>query len=236
MARNNAAGRGFTLLEVLVAVAILGLGLTAILSVQFSAVAGTAHARHMAVAMGLARCKMSEIEELLLRDGFPEISEEGQGPCCEGDETYNISCSWIVERPTFPDPDYGKLDLDSDLDGTALGKLADSGSNGEALSSGDIGDVASSLAGEDLGAQAAAGVGGIASMVMEMVYPDLKALFEASARRATVVLTWTEGERQYDIEIVQWLTQPQPGIIPDTDDEEDAVAGASTPSTTGADR
>ena len=47
-------------------------------------------------------------------------------------------------------------------------------------------------------------------MVMSLVYPELKAAFEASTRRVTVVLTWTEG-RSYDMQIVQWLTQPQPG-------------------------
>ena len=30
-------------------------------------------------------------------------------------------------------------------------------------------------------------------MVMSLVYPELKAAFEASTRRVTVVLTWTEG-------------------------------------------
>ena len=54
--------RGFTLLEVMVAVAILGLGLTAVLSAMFGSVKGVAHARGISVAVGLARCKMSEIE------------------------------------------------------------------------------------------------------------------------------------------------------------------------------
>lgn len=209
--------RGFTLLEVLVAVAILGLGLTSILSVQFSAITGTAHARHMSLATGLLRCKMSELEQHLIIDGFQEVGEEGSGPCCEGDETHNIGCTWTIERPTFPAPHYGELNLDTSLEGTALGKLADSAASGDAIGSGDIGSLASSLSGDDMGDLAAGGVGGIASMVMEMVYPDLKALFEASARRVTVTLTWTEGDRSYDITVVQWVTQPQQGIIPDTD-------------------
>ena len=55
--------RGFTLLEVMVAVAILGLGLTAILSAQFSAVSATAHAKILSISTGLARCKMTELED-----------------------------------------------------------------------------------------------------------------------------------------------------------------------------
>src|SRR5262249_13241426 len=66
--------RGFTLLEVMVAVAILGLGLTAILSAQAGAFASAAHARHVSVATGLARCKMSEVEEHLAGpEGYPEL-------------------------------------------------------------------------------------------------------------------------------------------------------------------
>lgn len=222
--------RGFTLLEVLVAVAILGLGLTAILSAQFSAVSGTAHARHMSVATGLARCKMTEVEQQLLIEGFPEVDLQGAGPCCEGDATPNISCVWSVTRPTLPEANYGELDLDTDLDSSALNKLVGSGEDGEAFASGDIGSVASELSGQgDIGAALAGGVGGIASMVMSIVYPDLKNLFEASTRKITLVLTWTEGSRSYDIELVQWVTQPQPGLAVDTDSEEaDLGTGTGT--------
>lgn len=218
--------RGFTLLEVLVAVAILGLGLTAILSAQFSAVSGVAHARHMSVAIGLARCKMSEIEQQLAVEGFPEVILEDSGPCCEGDDTPNITCSWVVERPTFPELNLGGLDLDSDLEGTPLGNLAEGAESGGTGS--NLGDVAGSLASGDAGdmaGAAAAGIGGIVSMVMEIVYPQLRQIFEASTRRVSLVLTWTEGERAYDIELVQWVTQPQPGLAPDTDALEGAVGG-----------
>jgi len=88
--------RAFTLLEVLVAVAILGLGLTAILSAQFSAVKAVGHARHMNMAVGLLRCKMSELENELRIDGFQELDQEDSGVCCEGDETPNMSCNWSV--------------------------------------------------------------------------------------------------------------------------------------------
>jgi general secretion pathway protein I len=231
--RARAARRGFTLLEVLVAIAILGLGLTAILSAQFSAVTATGHARHMNAAVGLARCKMTEVEQQLIETGFPEVELIESGPCCEGDATPNISCSWRVERPTFPDANYGDLDLDTDLDSSALGKLSESANSGDPISTGDIGDVASSLAGEGaLGDALAGGVGGIASLVMSMVYPDLKNLFEASARRITVVLTWTEGSRSYDIELTQWVTQPQPGLAADGE-EEGAGGGSGTGSGTG---
>ena len=210
--------RGFTLLEVMVAVAILGLGLTAILAAQAGAVSAASHARHMSVAVGLARCKMSEIEEQLYREGFQELDQTESGPCCEGDETANISCSWRIEKPEMPEPEYGDLDLDTDLGSGSLGALGllDRQGKGEQVFDSDatVHDVAETLAGEnDLASVASQGMGGIAAMVMSMVYPDLQMLFEASTRRVTVVLTWTEGSREYDIEVVQWITDPrQAGI------------------------
>jgi general secretion pathway protein I len=224
--------RGFTLLEVLVAVAILGLGLTAILSAQFSAVAGVSHARYMSVAVGLARCKMSELEEQLRVDGFQEIDSEDSGPCCGDDDTRHISCTWRVEKPVFPEPDFGKLDLDSELESSALGALAGAATGQNPASSGDPSDITSALGG-DLSALAAGGVGGIASMLMADVYPNLKPILEASTRRVTVVLTWTEGGRSYDMMVEQWVTQPQQGIDPNElpgEEPDSPPPGGSTPS------
>ena len=77
--------RAFTLLEVLVAVSILGLGLTAILSAQAGAFSSSAHSRNISVAVGLLRCKMSEVEEHLLKDGIYDTADaepllRGGGP------------------------------------------------------------------------------------------------------------------------------------------------------------
>jgi general secretion pathway protein I len=192
--------RGFTLLEVLVAVAILGLGLTAILSAQFSAVAGVSHARYINVAVGLARCKMTEVEEKLRVDGFQELDQQDTGPCCEGDDGNVYTCSWSVEKPVFPPPNFGELNLEAQLDTTALGALAETGENGTPPPAAQDVDMTSLVAG---------GVGGVAQMVMSMVYPDLKTLFEASTRRVTVVVGWTEGSRERDLTVVQWVTQPK---------------------------
>ena len=52
-------GRGFTLLEVLVAVSILGLGLTVILSSQASLFATANRSEKISVATSLARCRMN---------------------------------------------------------------------------------------------------------------------------------------------------------------------------------
>jgi general secretion pathway protein I len=125
--------RGFTLLEVLVAVAILGLGLTAILSAQAGAFASASHARNLSLATGLLRCKMSEVEEHLYREGFQETDESGAGPCCETDETPNMRCTWRADRPTFPEAKFGDLNLGAGLDLAGAGGPAGAGNGANPL-------------------------------------------------------------------------------------------------------
>lgn len=230
----RASKRGFTLMEVMVAVAILGLSLTAILAAQAGALSSAAHARNISVATGLVRCKMTEIEERLTREAmFPEMDEADSGACCEGDES-SYQCSWRIEKPEFPEPKYGDLDLDTSLDPSGSG----SSSPLAALAGGSAaganpfeqgaspGDIAQTLAAPD---GAAGALSGMLGTVLGMVYPDLKGIFEASTRRISVKITWMEGSRENNIEIGQWFTIPQRGQAVDLD----ALMGGAPPSSTG---
>ncbi len=228
--------RGFTLLEVLVAVAILGLGLTAVLSAQLGAVKGVSHARGLSVSVGLARCKMSEMEEDLRKNGFQEMDKHDSGACC-GEGMPGFWCEWRIEKPRFPASDSAKLDLDtSGLGG--IGKMADTinkppGAGAPPLDlDGGIGGITAAL-GPGAGQMMAGGIGGIASTVMTMVYPSLKKLFEASSRRLTVVVHWDERGHDYSFDVVQWVTKPQPALGP-TDTPEDLSALGGVPGATPA--
>ena len=236
--------RGFTLLEVMVATAILGMGLTAILSAQAGAFATAAHARNMSVATTLARCKMGELEEHLYVDGVQELEENETGPCCEGDETPNLKCTWKIEKPQFPEPKLGELDLDTSLNlatpngssGSSGGAAGGLGPLGAMLgmpggdpssatppsgsdSSGGLGDIA--------GAMGAAGgmdaLSGMLQMVGTFVYPQLKTIYEMNARRISLTVTWTEGSKDYSFDVVQWYVNPQPSLP--TNELLDAASG-----------
>jgi general secretion pathway protein I len=267
--------RGFTLLEVLVAVAILGLGLTAILSAQAGAFATASHARNLSVATGLLRCKMTEVEEHLYRDGFAASDESGSGPCCEGDETPNMRCTWRVEVPVFPEAKFGDLNLAAGLNlggagspggpggagalGGALGLLSQSSGASPLGGASTPADAAKALADANGGAAAAAagllggapapgasgasptdpgaaGPGGmtsaIASIAMSLVYPDLKLILEASTRRITSTLVFREGKKEHVVEVVEWFTIPQKGMI--TNDQLDAESAAAAASATSS--
>lgn len=211
--RRHRALRGFTLIEVLVAVAILGLGLTAILAAQAGTFASVGHAKHLSQASGLLRCKMSEVEEDLRVNGFDIQDVENSGPCCDGTDDMLMTCTWRVERPTFPEPRYGELNLDTKLD---LGPGSGSGSKGsglaEALGSlspgkselpqtGNVSDVAGALA--DSGGNIADGA---TQMMMGIVYPEVQQIFQTGTRRITVTISWLEGKVPFQSDLVQWVT------------------------------
>jgi general secretion pathway protein I len=244
--------RGFTLLEVMVAVAILGLGLTAILSAQAGAFASANHGRNISVSVGLLRCKMTELEEHLLKNGFQEIDENDSGICCEGDDTPNMKCSWKIEKPQLPEGKFGELNLDSMLGGGSSGTAGALGGAIGLLSGGSpgsappiepgagLGDISKTLAAANAGdpsalaGAAAGGIGGIASMVMGLVYPSLKLIFEASTRRITVTLTWREGQKSFTTNLVQWVASPQrAGVTGDDPDGGTADTSLGTGAGTG---
>ena len=77
--RQARGAAGFTLLEVMVSLAILSVSLVAILNLHSSSVRVHNHAKHLTVATLLARSKMIDIEERLLDEGLPEYTEQHQG-------------------------------------------------------------------------------------------------------------------------------------------------------------
>lgn len=244
--------RGFTLLEVMVAVAILGLGLTAIFAAQAGALASVTNARNLSQATGLARCKMSEVEADMQKNGLAQNDIAEQGPCCDGPENVRMTCTWRIDRPVFPDAKFGDLQLDTKLNlggastpgapgapggastpGVgALGLLAQ-GEKGkvDVPQGGTPGDLASSLAG-----QAGNVADGVTQLVMSIVYPDLKATFESGTRKVTVTVLWNEGNRQRTLEVTQWITNAKAaGIIGALPDASASASGASgNPPASGA--
>ncbi|HEY8074757.1 MAG TPA: type II secretion system protein, partial [Labilithrix sp.] len=95
--------RGFSLLEVMVAIAILGLTLTVILSAQGGLAASNRSAANMGQAVSLSRCKMTEIEEKLLKFGFPVTDDViTEVPCCEDEQTDRFKCDTRVEKVELP--------------------------------------------------------------------------------------------------------------------------------------
>ncbi len=212
------ARRGFTLLEVLVAIAILGLGLTIVLSAQTGVFWSYSRARHLSQAPGLLRCKMSEIEIELLKLGYPLLDEQDDGPCCDDEDDDAYSCEWKIEKVELPE-------LPTDDPFAAFGGGADAGADDPGSASlGAIGALASikESGGASLGAEPTMGdlaqtlggggmMGGIGPMVLGLVYPDLKPMLESSIRKVSVTVRWQEGFNDRELTVTQYVTSPQQG-------------------------
>jgi len=213
----------FTLLEVMVAVAILALSLTAIFSSEAGAIKMAHRSRKMGQAALLVRCKMGEIEEQVASQGLPALFDSDSDACCEGAEIDGFSCDWEIEPVVLPDNMFAPED-----EGAGSGAQDPMAKVGSALglSPDDKGsptemDPSQMLSG--------GGMDGIASMALSYTYPVLKPSFEAQIRRATVTVHWKEGSIDHQFDVTQYLVSDQPIVVPDANAE-----GATDPaSTTG---
>ncbi len=241
---RRASSPGFTLLEVMVAIAILGLSLSVILSSQVGLFSSVQRTQNLTLATGLARCRMSEVEVELLEKGFQLLDVTEEGACCEDEEDRAFACEWRVERVELPEiTELATLageGTGEDGSGDPLSKLLelkDKGKDGLTTMGGtgvpDLGSVVGAF-GED----PTAGMQGIATSLMGLVYPNLKPMLEASIRRVTITVTWQEGVRERSLVLSQFVTRPEEGLDPLAEAElralSDAAADVTTPPATPA--
>jgi general secretion pathway protein I len=239
--------RAFSLLEVMVAIAILGLTLSVILAAQGGLAASNRGAANMGQAIALGRCKMTEIEEKNLKLGFPEIDQIDQAVlCCEEDNREGFTCDTRVEKVEMPNFSSGNSLGDG---GALIGAGAPTvGAVNPAGGAGLNLDVDAGLQGMSSQLQSQFGVGGggagaqgLLSMVMGILYPSIKPMFEASIRRVTVTVKWREGVNSRELPLVQYLTNPQRGgfagsaLLPDGGAMDFAPpSGSAAPASTAA--
>jgi general secretion pathway protein I len=196
----------FTLLEVMVAVSILAIALTAIFGAEAGAIRVASRARLTTTATLLARCKMAEIEEMVLREGLPAVSAHGTDGCCEEGEVEGFECEWEISRIVLPET----MSLAGDEGSDAAGGRTPTP--------------------EDLLAGAATGRGGgmIAELALQIAFPVLKPHIEEQVRRATVTVRWREGEAERSFDVVQYLVAEQPPAAM-TQGAADILIGGGTP-------
>lgn len=180
--------RAFTLLEVMVAVLILSISLASLFSAQTQTVGASQFVKHVAVASQLARCRMSEIELDILREGF-ELAEFGDwedGPCCElRDERVTLtgidpfSCRWRFETVTLP----SMTDVQTEA--------------GDAIMEGDQ----------------EAQQGMMSMSLLGPFLPIVQNLLEQAIRKVTVQVVWFDGPHERNVEVVMYLTNANQGSL-----------------------
>lgn len=203
--------RGFTLLEVMIAVAILGMSLAAIFSSEVGAANVAARARRQNVAATLARCKMGEIEEIIAIEGLPALEKKDEDNCCEHAPVKGFECEWIVDRIILPE--FGVGDEDSE------DEEAEQGNSPKEI----LDEAVDGVTGEDgISEQVIAGqAGNMAGLALQIAFPILKPFLEEQVRRATVSVRWTEGSKQRGFDVVQFLVSDQPAPTDESLEEEE---------------
>lgn len=211
------ARRGFTLLEVMVSMAILGICLAAVFSTEAGAVRMATRARKMGFATLLARCKMGEVEEDVAVNGMPTTLTTGTDDCCQDAEIEGFQCTWEIEPILMPDTmfaDSGGDDANALLEGAAP-----AAATGTTASDALPTDPSSLLSG-------GGDVDGLAALAMQYVYPVLKPAFEAQIRRATVKVSWHEGSVEHSFDVTQYL-------VADSSNELNPAAASGTTGSQG---
>ena len=200
-------GRGFTLLEVMIAVAILGLSLTAIFSSEVGAANVAARARRQNVAATLARCKMGEIEQVIAIEGLPALEKKDTDACCEHAPVEGFECDWLVERIILPELGAtGDEEGDEDADGSLAQRANETLDEVQAAET-----TQQVLAGDS---------GNLAMLALELGFPILKPFLEEQVRRATVTVRWKEGPKERGFDVIQYLVSDQPAPVDETVAEE----------------
>ena len=220
--------RGFTLLEVMISLAILAVGLVAISDLNGGAVAMHAYARRATEATLLLKGKMLDLEDDLHKDGFHDFDDEKHGSF---DDLGSPDFTWKAE---IIKPD---IQIDPSQMLNMLGVGDKSGGGKKTSGPTGLAGAANSLAQQLQGGGGALAGGGAAAMMggplAGMLQAQAKTFIETlkkSVREVRLTVSWQDGKSQRSIsasqEIVilpesvgtagQTAAPPLPGQGPDT--------------------
>jgi general secretion pathway protein I len=205
--------QGFTLMEVMVALALLGLGLVVLIKSAANNINAAEQSHMMGIATDLARGKMYDVEEQLLKDGFTDTDQsQTDFKPFEEEGWPNIFYSYKVEQVEMPDFDalqamaQGQMGSGS----AALGSASAYGSAyGSALGSDALGGFQNSALGGMLGmfGGAKGGVTGAqGASLIQSQYSMFQEILKASVRKVSLTVKWTVLGSENSMKVVAYFT------------------------------
>jgi general secretion pathway protein I len=180
--------RGFTLLEVMVAMAILAAALTWIVVGMARNISAENHAKLITTATFLARSKMNDLEDDLYDKGFGEFEKELSGNF-EDKGFQRFSWRVVVDKVELPSTDQVQSMLGKANDAQAAAAGKDSTSTTSTTSTTD--PMTSSVG------------------AMSSQFGLIKDVLEGGIRRLTVQVLWYEGQKTFDVSVVAFYTDPR---------------------------
>jgi general secretion pathway protein I len=181
--------RGFTLLEMMIAMAILSGALTWLVMGMSRNIQAENHAKLLSTATFLARGKMVEFEDELFLKGFSEFTSE---PPCDLDKKNfpRFTCKIVVDKVELPSAEQIQ---------TVLTKAQEA--NSTLGGSDDKKPPPASGKSSAAGSPMSMGAGALASQ-----FGIIKDVLEQGIRRITVQILWNEGRVKRDLSLVAYYT------------------------------
>ena len=194
MSRHARSRGGFTLLEVMISLAILSLALVAISGLNGGAVAMEAYSRRATEATLLLRSKMNDLEDQLHKDGFSDFNDDKRGTFeDEGAPGY----AWRAEI-LKPDVQIDPAQL-LGLLGVGTAKAPDASSGANTLTLGL--NAASGMLGGGGGGAALAG-GPFAGLLQGQAQGFIETL-KKSVREVRITVSWKDGNEERSVSASQ---------------------------------
>lgn len=192
-------GRGFTLLEVMVALAILAAGLLAVSELVSGALRNGMRAAHLETATLLARAKLAEVEDGFERKGFRDFDQEDEGTF---EKEGHPEVRWRVQA-VKPQVDLGPEKLLKMLGGSSdLSSLL-----GKQLGGQLGGDQGGASGGQALVTDPRqALMGGILNQQLTVIGEQIK----KSVREVRLTVSWPEGKVDGTFTVVTHLVVLSP--------------------------
>ncbi|MBN8231431.1 prepilin-type N-terminal cleavage/methylation domain-containing protein [Corallococcus macrosporus] len=200
---------GFTLLETMVAMAILSVALMAIFDLNSGAVANHVYTKRLTVASLLARSKMTDLEQKLYDDGFEQDDDEQSGDFSDdGWPQFKWRARIIAPKTDGVTPDQligaiFNLPMGGGDSGDPLGGLAGlfgGGGGGDGKGSTPPG-----------GTTTASPLGASAMSMAQPMFTQMVDQLTKSVREVHLTVYWKEGTQVESVDVVTHVVSLGPG-------------------------
>lgn len=241
--------RGFTLLEVMIGLALLGFALVILIQSAAGSMSTARQSQLFGVVTDLSRGKMYEIEEKLIKDGFTDTDQSEDDKTFEDEGWPQIKYAYKVEQVELPSYD--------DLQAMAQGRAAKAGSGSGSGSGSAVGSGSGGFGSDDTFANST--LGGMLSQIggglggpqdidsakgasfIQGYYDMVQQILKVSIRKVTLTVTYDAAGSEQEMKTVAYYTDAaaMDKIIgglgsKDLDDEPGGAGGTGTESGSGS--
>jgi general secretion pathway protein I len=220
--------RGFTLLEVMIALALLGLSLTVLIKSAAGSIFAAEESHMMGVATDLARGKMYDIEERLMKEGFSDTDQSQTDYKPFDDEGWpTVSYKYEVIQVQFPNWDelqamsQGKAKAMGSGSAASSSSAASSQGSGSGLFAAGSNDPLNSFQNSALGGMmgmmgmigggtgASAGIAGAqGASLIQSQYDMFQQILKNTVRKVKLTVKWQVLGRDRDMVVIAFFTDP----------------------------